>query len=67
MVTNSSVFDSKNTDFNENRGPRRQSATRDNMMSSYYCSVMMMMMESWSRGPFLILLDAPRASILIQK
>ena len=37
------------------------------MMSSYYCSVMMMMMESWSRGPFLILLDAPRASILIQK
>ena len=45
MVTNSSVFDSKNTDFNENRGPRRQSATRDNMKSSYSCSVMMMMME----------------------
>ena len=33
----------KNTDFNENRGPRRQSATRDNMKSSYSCSVMMMM------------------------
>jgi hypothetical protein len=46
-----SVFKGKNTDFNENRGPRRQSATRDNMMSSYSCSVMMMMMESWSRGP----------------
>ena len=47
---NSSVFDKKSTELDENRGPRRQSATRDNMMSSYYCSVMMMMMESWSRA-----------------
>ena len=56
MVTNSSVFDSKNTDFNENRGPRRQSATRDNMKSSYSCSVMMMMMESWSRAVVVFLI-----------
>ena len=47
---NSSVFDKKKYWIRRKSGSKAAVSHQDNMKSSYSCSVMMMMMESWSRA-----------------
>ena len=47
---NSSVFDKKKYWIWRKSGSKAAVSHQDNMKSSYSCSVMMMMMESWSRA-----------------